>query len=419
VIDQAANGWHGPAPSGIGDVKRHLEGTHRAISPTATVARLKPLQARMGITRIADVTGLDRIGIPVVVVCRPNARSLAVSQGKGVDLAAATASGLMEAVELFHAEHIALPLKLSCRAELAPNHRLIDVERLPRVAGPAFDDYRMMLWVEGSALGSGEMRWLPYECVHANFTVPPPPGSGCFDSSSNGLASGNTASEALCHALAEVIERDATALWNRLDAGRRAACGVDLGTVEDKACQLVLARLADAAFDVAVWDTTTDVGVPSFFCLIVDRLNATDHHGIGAGTHLSPAIALLRALTEAVQVRTTYISGARDDLEPAEYSEENRRHKARVAARLRAEHIPGRDFCAIPDRSAATLVDDLTTVLSLLASAGCPEAVAVDLGKPEFGIPVMRVVVPGLEGPDDHEGYLPGPRARRLLEAAS
>lgn len=60
----------------------------------------------MGITRVADVTGLDRIGIPVVMVCRPNARSLAVSQGKGIDIEAATVSGLMESVELYHAEHI-------------------------------------------------------------------------------------------------------------------------------------------------------------------------------------------------------------------------------------------------------------------------------------------------------------------------
>ena len=82
-----------PGPGGAGrpdlpdGAKCHRLGTHRILSPAETVARVTPLMALMGITRVADVTGLDRIGVPVVMVCRPNARSLAVSQGKGCDLA--------------------------------------------------------------------------------------------------------------------------------------------------------------------------------------------------------------------------------------------------------------------------------------------------------------------------------------------
>ena len=78
----------------------------------------------LGISRLADVTGLDRIGIPVVMACRPNARSLAVSQGKGLDRDAARASALMEAIELYHAERIASPLKLSSWNELRFSHSL-------------------------------------------------------------------------------------------------------------------------------------------------------------------------------------------------------------------------------------------------------------------------------------------------------
>jgi ribosomal protein S12 methylthiotransferase accessory factor len=86
--------------------KLFRHGTHRLLAPEETVARAGRFMPVMGITRIANVTGLDRIGIPVVMVCRPNARSLAVAQGKGLDLALAKASGLMEAVEAYHAEHI-------------------------------------------------------------------------------------------------------------------------------------------------------------------------------------------------------------------------------------------------------------------------------------------------------------------------
>ena len=92
-----------------------------------------PFMPAMGITRIANVTGLDRIGIPVVMVCRPNSRSIAVSQGKGVTLDAAKASGLMESIEAWHAERIELPLKLAGSSDLSVNHRLIDIERLPDI----------------------------------------------------------------------------------------------------------------------------------------------------------------------------------------------------------------------------------------------------------------------------------------------
>jgi ribosomal protein S12 methylthiotransferase accessory factor len=98
--------------------KAYRKGTHRTLTPTDTLERARPLLSNLGITRIANVTGLDRIGIPVVMVCRPNARSIAVSQGKGLNLDAAKASGLMEAVETYHAEHITLPLLLGSYAEL-------------------------------------------------------------------------------------------------------------------------------------------------------------------------------------------------------------------------------------------------------------------------------------------------------------
>ena len=78
--------------------KSFYRGTHRLVAPEQTLARVSRLMPVMGITRIANVTGLDRIGVPVVMVCRPNSRSLSVSQGKGVDLLAAKASGLMESL---------------------------------------------------------------------------------------------------------------------------------------------------------------------------------------------------------------------------------------------------------------------------------------------------------------------------------
>ncbi len=63
--------------------KGFTAGTHRLVSPELTVERVLARRAVYGITRVADVTGLDHVGVPVVAVYRPNARSLVTAQGKG------------------------------------------------------------------------------------------------------------------------------------------------------------------------------------------------------------------------------------------------------------------------------------------------------------------------------------------------
>ncbi|MET0410357.1 MAG: YcaO-like family protein, partial [Polyangiaceae bacterium] len=105
---------------------------NRARSPAETFARLQPLFPLVGITRVANVTGMDSIGIPVFMVVRPNARSLSVSQGKGLSEGAAKISGVMESVEQWHAERIHLPLRLARLDELATEGRVADVTLLPR-----------------------------------------------------------------------------------------------------------------------------------------------------------------------------------------------------------------------------------------------------------------------------------------------
>jgi YcaO-like protein with predicted kinase domain len=396
--------------------KGHRRGTHRLVEPRATFERVAPMRAQMGITRVANVTGLDRIGLPVVMVCRPNSRSIAVSQGKGLDLDAARASGLMEAVETYHAERIDLPLKLTSFEDLRERHRVIDVDGLPRVAHGRFGPHLRSLWIEGQDLISTAPIWLPYEVVHTDYTLPGPAGSGCFLASTNGLASGNHLLEAVNHAICEVVERDSTSVWNHLDQAARAATRLDLGTVDDDDCTQVIERLEQAGFEVAAWDTTSDVGIASFYCLIVDRRHGGAHSGGGAGAHVSRGVALLRALTEAVQVRTTYIAGSRDDLHPSEFAPPAVEQKLRRARSLMAGRGPGRDFRRVPSHDGERFADDLAWLLERLQAVGIRQVAAIDLTRPAFAIPVVRVDIPGLEGPDDHPRYLPGRRARAARE---
>ncbi len=407
VLEPDRSAEHARSADGV---KTYRLGTHRTVDPAATLARVRPHLASMGITRIANVTGLDRTGVPVVMVCRPNARSLAVSQGKGLTLDAAKASGVMEAIELYHAERIELPLKLGSARDLARTHRLIDLDGLPRVRDGRFAQDLPMLWVAGRDLLGEREVWLPLESVHCNAVLPLPPGSGCFPAGTNGLASGNHPLEALCHGICEVIERDATSLWHQLDKARRERTRIDLETIDDPACQELLARLEGAGLSVGVWDASTDVGVASLQCVIMDPQRDSAHAGVGAGCHPARTIALARALTEAVQVRLTYITGSRDDLSPQEFT------RPILASRLRAlgqqmNDVPMRDFRAVPDQEFPTLEEDLAWLLERLAAANVSEVVAVDLTRPELGLPVVKVVIPGLEGSDHHDEYVPGPRA--------
>ena len=145
-----------------------------------------------------------------------------------------------------------------------------------------------------------------------------------FPLASNGLASGNKRSEAVCSAIFELIERDAASLWRQRASVAKASRRVDLDTIDHEVCRSLVERLAARKMAVSVWDTTTDVGVAAFLC----RIEEAPERGrqrlggfYGSGCHLARDVAFLRAVTEAVQTRLTYIAGSRDDLRRRDYSE--------------------------------------------------------------------------------------------------
>lgn len=400
--------------------------TRRAVPPAETFARMASLMPIFGITRIADVTGLDRIGIPVAMAFRPNARSISVSPGKGVDWASARTSALMEAIEGWHAERIIAPLLHASVNELRFERRLIDVAGLARRASGELHDDLRLLWIEGRDLMGGGAVWIPFEVVHTDFSYPMHGASGALVASSNGLASGNTATEALNHALCEIIERDAVTLWFALAPESRRDTLVDLGTIDDPACQTVLARFESADVATAVWDVTSDVGIPTFRCAILDAAPSPlrpHFPGIGAGCHPCREVALLRALTEAAQTRLTLISGARDDLGAAQYLDATDRGSYERLRGVMRPRGPGRSFRRAPTRNVtegdgvepATGVRQQGWILDRLRAVGISEVAIVDLTKPRLKIPVVRAVVPGLEGISDAPGYCGGARYRRKL----
>jgi len=254
--------------------------------------------------------------------------------------------------------------------------------------------------------------------VHSDYTLPFPTGSGTFLMSSNGIASGNHLLEAMSHGICEVVERDATALWHFSKPEVQASTRVDLVSIDDEPCREVLDRFARAEIEAVVWDMTTDVGIPCFRCQATDTGSFADqplHPVAGYGCHPRREIALMRALTEAAQARLTIIAGARDDLSQSLFDGDPSPRHVPGVPRIAPG---GRHFRDGPSRNAATVEDDVGWELKQLATAGIRQVAVVDLTKPEFGIPVVRVVIPGLESICEAPGYAPGARLRKRLESA-
>jgi ribosomal protein S12 methylthiotransferase accessory factor len=391
--------------------KTFRRGTHRTAAPSETLARVRPLAAAMGITRLGNITGLDRIGIPVAVAVRPNSRSVSVSQGKGLDLPQAMASALMEACEGFHAEEIGPGRRAAYRA-LAADETVVDPATLCTGAWP-FDADRTISWTGGYDLLRHEPCWVPAEIVHTDYTLAQP--DGYFLAGSNGLASGNHLVEAVNAALYELVERDGVALWAGRPIGGRAACALDLASVDDPDCRALLDKYDAAHIAVRVWNATTDIGIAAFLSEIRD-LAPGDPTRLrrfhGSGCHADRGIALSRALTEAAQTRLTYIAGIRDDLSPAEYAEPAGGDIGDALLDALAREAAPVAFRDIPSFAADDLASDLRWALARLAASGIARAIAVDLTRTEFAVPVVRLVVPGLEWDPHHPNYRPGPRAR-------
>ena len=146
----------------------------------------------------------------------------------------------------------------------------------------------------------------------------------------------------------------------------------------------ILDLLAKAQLDVGVWDITTDLGVCAFYCMIVDRVDELGHIGVGAACHPARGTALLRAVLEAAQVRTTYIIGSREDIEQVDYDPATLgRRNAEVRALMRPTGC-SRDFRSAASAECETSEAEVAWLLDRLRSIGLRQAVAVDLTRPEI-----------------------------------
>ena len=390
--------------------KSYRVGTHRVRTPEETWGRIATQLRHFGITRMADLTRLDVLGIPVYQAVRPASRNLSVAQGKGSDPLAARVSAAMEAIELWHAEDLAHRVTRRDSLSRVSRDGGLDLALLPWRYDPAPLADWTPEWIELEALGAppaGRARraWVPRALLELDLSQPERFDLQPLRRSSNGLASGNCLEEAQLHGVCELVERDAVA-QGRL--GRRQRHPLDPGTANPVLSEL-LARIASADFEVAFYDLTGPPGIP----VIQATLAGADLPEIwnGSGCHPSPQVAALRALTEAAQCRLTYIAGVRDDLlrpddpgaDPAAVDGWDLRQALREQRRREGE--PVRRLEEIEDLATDSVADDLAAVLDRLARHGI-HIWGSDLAKPAENAPwgdavsVYRVV-----STDLHEAF--------------
>jgi ribosomal protein S12 methylthiotransferase accessory factor len=364
----------------------------RVVAPSETLAAMRPRLAEFGVTRLARLTGLDDIGVPVWAAVRPNALTLAVSQGKGVDDAAAAASAMMEAIEVAAAERSDLPhLTLSTRAMAAAGRRVATLpELLRRDASPPAPD-EPIDWIEGFDLIDEATAWVPLDAVRLGEEA----ARARYWQSTDGLASGNVLWEEAFHGLCERVERDALALWALADdaeVSERCRSPSDLG---DPALDGLIAKIEGAGLRLRLFDISTDVAVPVWFATISPPPESDParwrHFDLqsGSGCHPDPARAAIRAVTEAAQSRVTAISGARDDFDPDAY-------RACVALDLLAL-VGAEPSRRAPAAATVAPADYLRHIASRLAAVGVGSAIVAPLESGERGFAVAKALVPDLE----------------------
>ena len=376
-------------------------GGHRVVALETTYARACDVLSQVPITRISDLTPLDRLGLPTVSAITPLALDLTSHMGKGRDLMSAKVSAIMEAVERVSAEGPAPGAKRRARFddfESGGEQPAIDPHSLTLPGDSAYRPDKVFTWVCSQDLIANHPVWMVSDLV----TTPPREGV-LHEVDTNGLAAGNTLLEATVHGLCEVIERDA---WSQHEfvtqfGDERTPLpmrrSIDLDSLPGEAGRWA-ERIRGGGLDLVVHDITNDLGVATVQALLTDPYFMTPSgprpmYFQGLGTHPNADTAALRAITESVQARLSLIQGARDDYNTMPSSTRPYTRSQRAA------HLDAGDtvsFSGVANVDHGDVLDDLHYLIDRLVSAGFGRLVVTDLTQAKLGIPVVRVRVPGL-----------------------
>lgn len=373
--------------------KTYCIDTHRVMPPQETLERVKSVAPEVGITRVADISGLDRVGLPVFSAIRPSAAGGAISvyAGKGTTESEARVSVIMEAVERFSAEVDNFEERLSFDSYEQISAENSAVNPADLILPGYLSSETKIEWHSSWDLLNDEEVFVPANAVFHPYM----PAQGrwqLFRSNTNGLASGNVMEEAIFHGLMEVIERDAISI---AESDRNPGLGIEVGS--DRVGNIVN-MFERQGIRIRLWWLPTDSGVPTVAAASDDeKLRDASLLVMGAGSHSDPEIAALRALTEVAQSRATQIHGAREDTD--------RESSMRMIGYERMKRL-NRHWLAEPretiqldtiETTATSTIDgDIRSTLKSLRGVA-DRVIVSDLTVSVIGVPTVRVIIPGFE----------------------
>ncbi|MBO9518062.1 MAG: YcaO-like family protein [Porphyrobacter sp.] len=367
-----------------------MELRNRSLSDTLDLAVAAGRAA--GVTRVSDVTQFGVRGIPVFQATRPASRSLAVSQGKGLTPSAAIVGALLEAAELWTAETLEMPGQLRPLSKLPDR----DVAIWTGERDPLAVDLSRSLpraWLAGTNISSGEKCAVPWDLLSLDFTQE----NLEFIATSNGLACGNTRSEALVSGIAELLEHHFVAQFHRLRIKERRAIQVGLETIPDCGIQRLLEYIKRSGFEIRAWSLANDLAVPVFEVTLFDTQFLADNvtPAGGNGCYPNARVAFVRALLEAVQSLATLVAGARDDLTPNEYRGRRERNTGILLNTLAFDDGP-LDWKAIPTTDCTSSEQCLDLLLRQVGEISNLPVIAYDHVSPCPGLHIAHALAPGL-----------------------
>ncbi|WP_434055741.1 MAG: YcaO-like family protein [Roseibium sp.] len=295
----------------------HAENSVRLYRADTYLTRLQGHLASFGITRLADITGLDRLGIPVVQAIRPLARSNAVNQGKGLTIEEAAVSAAVEALETAAAETVP-----SEAEELVSPAAVYGSEAVEKLAHHLLPDARQG-WTEtplpfltGTDPATGETARVPAALVSTDFTPGSPHAASPFIRTTTGLGGGATRQEALVQGLLETLERLGTSramtIHGFFEKHRLAAETLANGKLNG-----LLDQLQASGLLCAIYDCPRAGGLPVIWARLLDEGNSSTSlpfHADGFACRTTYAEAAIAALLEAIQTRASVIAGGREDI---------------------------------------------------------------------------------------------------------
>jgi len=338
-----------------------------------------------GITRVARITGLDRLSVEVWQAIRPTSRSLSVHAGKGRTRADAIASALGEALEFAVSERW-------WRSDFvdAPDDRR-DRPGAPWDCawGPA-SSTDPLDWVHAEPLARQDFA-VPSAFLSLDFCRQPPAGMRV---SSCGGASAPSAESATTCALLELIERDAVARWLASPLIARSMKAVDPAIHLDPEIALLVGAARRSNFFINFFALAAAVPVAVAGCEIRDVSAPPDLRvdGFGAAARTDWPTALADAFLEAAQVRACVIAGARDEIIDRQTVNSYRG----VGFSLPMPPGVARPSPAVACPQGLSAAELVSWLAERLAEAGYPHVGRVVMSEPSDPMVVVRAVVPGL-----------------------